>query len=1044
MPKKETEELGSYCVTTHDVLVDEYRQIWADNKPIVSMVDYYRAANSHNQSALCLSGGGIRSAAVGLGVLQALSRGRLLTSFQYLSTVSGGGYIGSWLQRWIHERNGNATEVMECLAGNPSYVSNASDPARIWPVNSADLSRIEPDEVRHLRENSNFITPRVGIGSNDTWTAVAISVRNILINWLLFAPLFLALATAPNLYLDLLAAVRPAGIPPMVAVLLPLLSATGLIAWATASTVRLMPSYRGKPRAEAQRDEAKKAGGDAVLNRRIVWPLLGWAGLATLSLSAELLGRGTEPLLALPVLGPKASLDLAVFSLAGMIAGLLFGWFGLDQKYREGQQAAGPDAAIEIETKGYAETFRKDGAIWPISFLVVTLWIALGANLFAGALSDSRAWAAVTLAIAGPIWLLTGTLLGAVVFVAFRTSEGPRIEPDSDREWLGRLSAVKLKPMLLWAVLAGAVLLLNRLAGTVKPGDSTVPITELAALISGLVAVFGGRSGKTASAEQERRSGTSTVMKAGRSLVKYLPMGAIISLATAIFIVALLILFGRLEYALAGNLAAGMTALDTRFGWGLSPWIGMVVIAHVILFALVLGLIGLFGRRICVNRFSLHGFYRNRLARAFLGAARPTREPDPFTGFDSGDNVRLHQLKPVGEDGRRVLFPVINVALNVTATKNLAWQERKAMPFVFTPRHCGSRMLDPANRQKGDEPPGAYVTADSYAGREPDFGMQARKVEARADLKGCAGPVIDVAKALKEAEKDDRGVSLATAMAISGAAATPNMGYYSSPATAFLMTLFNVRLGAWLPNPALAPRAPGRVGALASGAKHTDVSRSSPTNSIKAIFNEMIGRSHDHGPDVYLSDGGHFENLALYEMIQRRCRYMVVSDAGADPEFGLKDLGNAVRKVKIDLDVDISFSELRLSRRGQPHDPPPQLAWALGKVTYPEIQIVSDGNLEKPENLKGTILYLKPSFFGDQLPVDVVAYGRGRADFPHESTVDQFFSESQFESYRRLADHFLSGLIGHAQNKNGNRKVTIAELFQSLENQVEERAKPDN
>ena len=74
----------------------------------------------------------------------------------------------------------------------------------------------------------------------------------------------------------------------------------------------------------------------------------------------------------------------------------------------------------------------------------------------------------------------------------------------------------------------------------------------------------------------------------------------------------------------------------------------------------------------------------------------------------------------------------------------------------------------------------------------------------------------------------------------------------------------------------------------------------------------MFGLTTDDRPYVYLSDGGHFENLGLYEMVRRRCRFIVVSDAGCDPDFVFEDLGNAVRKIAIDLGIyDHASSELR-------------------------------------------------------------------------------------------------------------------------------------
>ncbi|MBV9930730.1 MAG: patatin-like phospholipase family protein [Alphaproteobacteria bacterium] len=106
------EEGALEVATTVDVLKAEYALIWPGEEQPEEIDDYRRLAYANGQAALCLSGGGIRSASFALGVLQALSKKGLLTGFHYLSTVSGGGYIGSWLQRWIHEEPGGARAVM--------------------------------------------------------------------------------------------------------------------------------------------------------------------------------------------------------------------------------------------------------------------------------------------------------------------------------------------------------------------------------------------------------------------------------------------------------------------------------------------------------------------------------------------------------------------------------------------------------------------------------------------------------------------------------------------------------------------------------------------------------------------------------------------------------------------------------------------------------------------------------------------------------------------------------------------------------------------
>lgn len=898
-----------------DVLVAEYRRIWPDKAVPASLENYHRLVKENGQSALCLSGGGIRSAAFGLGVVQALSRAGLFSQFHYLSTVSGGGYTGSLLQRWIHEQDKQADRVMMSLS-RPE----------------------EPDEIKRLRQNSNFITPRVGLGSNDTWTAIAISVRNILLNWLLFIPLVMLVALVPNLFLDAVTSFSDiaADRNDVHSVLLGI--AALCIGRATFSTVRLLPSYRDK-------EMELPPEGDRVLARRIVWPLILWSVFATLAIAVELLDPTAKEKVVTPILSNDFFLhgsDVAVFSLVGMLLGLFLG-------------------ALTLKS-GRSHTFSTDVPVWLVSLFLVSIWIAFGAFLFGRLVSQRLAqdWEPIVLTVLGPLWMLTGTLLGAIFFVGFRGSRGPTVVPEDDREWVARLSAVKLRPMMFWAVLAPSVLLISTLIGVKMPGQELTWSASIT-IISGLVAALGGHS---------RRSG-GAFGSAGAFVMRFLPLNAIIAVATFLFIIALLIVFGAVEALLAGEVAGRLPKLP--------PWLSDRLAAHALILGLLFILFVLLGRIISVNRFSLNGMYRNRLARAFLGAARPAtkRRPDPFTGFDSADNVRMSRLDPHGPGGS-VLYPVINVALNITATENLAWQERKAVPFVFTPLYSGSGMLG------GEQRPGGYVASALYASGEHDAAIG-----------------------------DEGGVSLATAMSISGAAATPNMGYYSSPATAFLMTLFNVRLGAWLPNPARA----GDLGKQGIG-------RASPRNSIGAILSELRGMTHDCGLDIYLSDGGHFENLALYEMVRRRCKYVVVSDAGADPACALKDLGNAVRKVKIDFNVTIDFPRLRLrARDAAPEKDLQQTAWALGRIVY-------------PEGGEGRILYLKPSFFGEGLPADVIAYARGCEKFPHESTADQFFSESQFESYRHLGDHFATQLLlAMAVFRNARRCegiASMAEFFDAL------------
>ena len=107
---------------------------------------------------LAFSGGGIRSATINLGILQGLAKHGLLKRIDYLSTVSGGGFIGGWLVRWIYESGiGNVEQRLR----NPAC---------------------EPASVTFLRDYSNYLTPRTGLLGADTWAAIATYSRNVLLN----------------------------------------------------------------------------------------------------------------------------------------------------------------------------------------------------------------------------------------------------------------------------------------------------------------------------------------------------------------------------------------------------------------------------------------------------------------------------------------------------------------------------------------------------------------------------------------------------------------------------------------------------------------------------------------------------------------------------------------------------------------------------------------------------------------------------------------------------------------------------------------------
>jgi hypothetical protein len=400
-----------------------------------------------------------------------------------------------------------------------------------------------------------------------------------------------------------------------------------------------------------------------------------------------------------------------------------------------------------------------------------------------------------------------------------------------------------------------------------------------------------------------------------------------------------------------------------------------------------------------LNEFSLHTFYRNRLVRCFLGASRQ-RKPHPFTGFDDDDDLSFDELKKKRQGHIRP-YPIFNTAINLVGGKNLAWQERKAASFIFTPEFCGFEYRDdddPAVEPKAAAKRRAEDAAVQQKGH--DSGVVTAK-SAEAGVRRLSAYAATAAHA-----GDKSSLTLGLAIATSGAAASPNMGYHTSPTLSFLMTVFNVRLGWWLRNPRFREM-------------WTDTRTSL---SLRELVYELLGMTTDDRKWVYLSDGGHFENLGVYELVRRRCGFIIACDAGQDGDVTFEDLGNAIERCRADfgVDIDIDLGNLRPG-------PNRHSAWhcAIGTIRYDRVaRPAGDGGSDPP----GTLVYIKTSLTGDE-PADVLRYASEHPAFPHESTTDQFFDESQFESYRALGYHAVDDVFGSALRPEDCVSLSPVEMF---------------
>jgi hypothetical protein len=905
-------------------------------------VDPYTWAAHNRVRGVCLSGGGIRSATFNLGVLQGLARLDLLHRFDYLSSVSGGGYIHEFLAAWITREE----QRMRREAGRQSQCHAHVDYApgdglrevarQLDPLPNKHGAPFHPEPIKWLRRYSNYLTPAKGLGSADMWVAVAIWLRNAFLNQIvllsgLFALVLLLRGFAFPLWLDFPPALLTGIVGTLVLV----------VSWYLGVALyREYTRVREQDLAEACARRGIAYTRPSVLNRT-------WIGT---NAAAKCLGVAPCLLASYFSAASLKAWDPATHGTAVCL--VLLGFLilmGLVTTFAGG-------AWREYST-------LEDGS--PTQLTVGGVWLCVYSAVLAASLG--------TLTFLGFWWLVQGlsqdenAVLGPPLFLSvpfltlvFGAGLVGGEFPDWIREWLARLRAWSLMVGTLWAVSFGIVLLGPTLIATLSTHPvswSSIPawvFTTIASLLAATSAKTRGRND-----EVPRSLGLELLALIG----------------PYVYILGLLLL---LSWA-----AAKVEGLQLSAFWGRVPPLFLAIGTSIAVFLL-------FGSRVDINAFSLNSFYRNRLTRCYLGASNTGREPSPLTGFDDRDTrglqiSRLLPRKPTamfrhpypGEEDFVPYtgpFPIICTTLNLTFGEDLAWQERKAASFAFTPLYSGYTVGWTGGR-KGD--------ALSFNGFVPTYNY--------------AFP--------------NGGINIATAVAISGAAASPNWGYHTNPGTAFLMTMFDVRLGWWIRNPR---RLVGLAGAAPIVKGHHPTDRATPRFAPLQLAKELLGMTGDASQYVYLSDGGHFDNMGLYELVRRRCHRILICDAEEDASYVFEGLGMAIRRCRIDFGVEITLSDLKEVRLdGDTKNS--HAHFAYGSIRYPET--VGSNSAET----EGVILYLKSSLTGSPKPewsseglitlpaepADILNYKLGHGSFPHDSTVNQWFTESQFESYRRLGFHVV-------------------------------------
>ena len=273
---------------------------------------------------------------------------------------------------------------------------------------------------------------------------------------------------------------------------------------------------------------------------------------------------------------------------------------------------------------------------------------------------------------------------------------------------------------------------------------------------------------------------------------------------------------------------------------------------------------------------------------------------------------------------------------------------------------------------------------------------------------------------IRSLERLGRPISLGTAMAVSAAAAAPNMGSFTVGPLVILLALLNVRLGYWVPNPrqvkawlghGTSPKQVWLSRLKYLPARMLGLYRLQP--GAYAFLRELLSKIDDRGRIVNISDGGHIENTAIFELLRRRCSVIIAGDAEADPELNFGGLAALQRLARLDLEVEIEISTANLGKARMPDpgrretDVGGSRHYAVGTITYPEVG--KPGEPEHAPEETGYLIYLKSSMTGDESQIVAEYHGR-RPLFPHESTADQFFDEGQFEAYRDLGSHVVDTL----------------------------------
>lgn len=842
--------------------------------------DPFKKAQDMKLMGIAFSGGGIRSASFNLGVLQRLASLNTLHRFDYISSVSGGGYIATWFNSWIKR------------AGSLSKVSD-----RLNPYKSSDPLADEVRPIRWLRMFSNYLSPNTGIMSTDSWTSGMTWIRNTLvIQFVLLLTLISVLSLISDIFhlsywLKSLLKTETFNTLPYYTIfgIITMLFLIGSIL----STIGMRSFHRT----------------DKVHNTKIIDKLkpiiphllVGWATICAFIICTFFSAKFTS-----------TEDNIAIFF--ALLISFLF--LAFRYIYHSGNNMSKrKNSYLVIRIAIIHSSIIASGIM---AILLAIFWDLIIKNsfYFTGDFFEDIEQEKILLVIGIPIVL---EIFSAALFI--RMVLLGRLFPHNYREWWGRMSGYIHRFIFFWILLSFASLIMPHLWNCFINQKNNSNFLTIFGISGGWVGLIGWGVKKAFEANDQNKSKSKAVTTPIIKAISYL------------FILSFLLIGSWITEEIR-------FALSHEFqckSWYNPFWITFCLA----------NITAAVSWRVEVNEFSLQHFYRNRLTRAFLGATRTwddrIKTANDFTGFDTKDDIPLADM--ITKNNYFGPYPVINTTLNATVVSALDRQDRKGESFIFTPLYFGYD-FSPTRSS-------TYNIDHVY-----EYGY----------------------RPTKEFAANDGGLSIGTAMAISGAAVNPNWGHDSSSSLAFLLTVFNVRLGWWIGNPRL-----------------KKWKESDPKFGFLYLLMDLMGKSDIEKDYICLSDGGHFDNMGLYELVRRRCKYILLSDAEQDQEGTSKGLANAIRRCRIDFGVEIDIDLDDLFKKANDKDHKVKHI-VKGKIIYPGEQ-----------QQIGKLVYIKTTLSGDE-PVDIREYALANPDFPQQSTIDQFFDEAQFESYRKLGYHSIKNI----------------------------------